>query len=832
MTHNRTVTGTIHRPSSEPWAGFIIAFTLTPSATTAHATLPYGTIRTVTGPDGTFTAELEVNATYEVTLEGALDRRGSSTTYPAGTQFSIVVPEGDTPISLETLRAGAISPQVDATLTNAVAQIESEIDAHVVDHANPHVVTAAQLSDLDSEVSASADVAANTAARHTHANKATLDNVTAAYTTAEQSKLSGIATGATANATDAQLRDRATHTGAQAIATVTGLQTALDSKALDADLTAHESDTANPHAVTAAQTGAYTTAQTDSALALRQPLDSDLTAIAALVAANDDVLQRKAGSWTNRTPAQLKTDLALGKGDVGLGNVDNTSDASKPISTATQNALNLKRDNAGLGDIVTHAVAEFATAVQGGKADTAVQPATLASHTGNTSNPHSVTKTQVGLDNVTNDAQVTLATDQTVTGHKTFRPSDYQPAFGANLSPALASWTLTGTATYSAPNIVITSGAGSMSTNIAVTSGTLYQIEVTASPSSGGNLTISLGAATDTCASWQRVVALVAPSTGTLAVTISGATWAATITAIVVRAVTRAAASLVAGAGEVRAWGTHTAVGTYAQQSLTTGYYDTAVGTSAQQSLTTGYYDTAVGTYAQQNLTTGYSDTAVGAYAQQNLTTGYSDTAVGTYAQRNLTTGYYDTAVGAYAQQNLTTGYYDTAVGAYAQQNLTTGYYDTAVGTSAQQSLTTGNSDTAVGASAQYAPLGNSAYATTTASYQTSVGMESGQSSASQVDGITTIGYRSAAGAANATALGREARADHSGSVAIGYQAVTTAPDQVEVGARHVEYVEITDPGAGATNSARLYARDNGSGKTQLCVVFASGAVQVLATQP
>lgn len=46
-----------------------------------------------------------------------------------------------------------------------------------------------------------------------------------------KTKLDGIATGATANATDAQLRDRATHTGTQAIATVDGLQTALDGKA-------------------------------------------------------------------------------------------------------------------------------------------------------------------------------------------------------------------------------------------------------------------------------------------------------------------------------------------------------------------------------------------------------------------------------------------------------------------------------------------------------------------------------------------------------------------------------------------------------------------------
>jgi hypothetical protein len=40
---------------------------------------------------------------------------------------------------------------------------------------------------------------------------------------------------------------------------------------------------------------------------------------------------------------------------------------------------------------------------------------------------------------------------------------------------------------------------------------------------------------------------------------------------------------------------------------------------------------------------------------------------------------------------------------------------------------------------------------------------------------------------------------------------------------------DIAAPGA---NAARLYARDNGSGKTQICVRFPTGAVQVLATEP
>ena len=41
----------------------------------------------------------------------------------------------------------------------------------------------------------------------------------------------------------------------------------------------------------------------------KQPLDTDLTAIAALSPANDDVIQRKSGAWTNRTMAQLAADL-------------------------------------------------------------------------------------------------------------------------------------------------------------------------------------------------------------------------------------------------------------------------------------------------------------------------------------------------------------------------------------------------------------------------------------------------------------------------------------------------------------------------------------------
>lgn len=57
---------------------------------------------------------------------------------------------------------------------------------------------------------------------------------------------------------------------------------------------------------------------------------------------------------TNKTLTSpvINSPTGIVKGDVGLGNVDNTSDANKPVSTATQTALNLKAD-ATSGTITT-----------------------------------------------------------------------------------------------------------------------------------------------------------------------------------------------------------------------------------------------------------------------------------------------------------------------------------------------------------------------------------------------------------------------------------------------------------------------------------------------
>lgn len=64
--------------------------------------------------------------------------------------------------------------------------------------------------------------------------------------------------------------------------------------------------------------------QTDlqAELDAKQAADADLSAIAGLSPTNDDILQRKAGAWTNRSLAQLSSDLHLGTAataDIGSG---------------------------------------------------------------------------------------------------------------------------------------------------------------------------------------------------------------------------------------------------------------------------------------------------------------------------------------------------------------------------------------------------------------------------------------------------------------------------------------------------------------------------------
>ena len=69
-------------------------------------------------------------------------------------------------------------------------------------------------------------------------------------------------------------------------------------------------------------------------------VDNTADASKPIASATQDALNLKA---PKESPTFTGTVSGITKSMVGLGNVDNTADASKPISSATQDALNLQR---------------------------------------------------------------------------------------------------------------------------------------------------------------------------------------------------------------------------------------------------------------------------------------------------------------------------------------------------------------------------------------------------------------------------------------------------------------------------------------------------------
>ncbi len=175
------------------------------------------------------------------------------------------------------------------------------------------------------------------------------------YTNADMAKLDGIAEQATKNATDAALRDRASHTGVQAIATVTGLQTALDAK------------TPGSHVGSG---GAAHAAATNAAAGFMSAADKvKLDSVAASATANapDEALRARASHTGTQSIATIEgLSLALGdKVDVvagkGLSSADFTAAekaklggiAASATANASDAALRARSSHTGTQDIST-----------------------------------------------------------------------------------------------------------------------------------------------------------------------------------------------------------------------------------------------------------------------------------------------------------------------------------------------------------------------------------------------------------------------------------------------------------------------------------------------
>lgn len=155
-----------------------------------------------------------------------------------------------------------------------------------------------------------------------------------------------ISSTATANSTDAALRDRATHTGTQSADTVVDgttnkaftatEKTKLSGVATGA--TANQSD-ATTNAAIALKANAANAALTGTPTA-PTPTNGDNSTKIATTAFIQTTLAAMAGIYAPlASPAFTGTPTGITKAHVGLGSVDNTSDAAKPVSTAQAAAI-------------------------------------------------------------------------------------------------------------------------------------------------------------------------------------------------------------------------------------------------------------------------------------------------------------------------------------------------------------------------------------------------------------------------------------------------------------------------------------------------------------
>ena len=206
--------------------------------------------------------------------------------------------------------------------------------------------------------------------------------------------------------------------------------------------------------------------------------------------------------------------------------------------------------------------------------------------------------TWANLKNTLSGFFATLASDQTITGTKTFRPATYQPTFSGDIAPAMSSWSGSGAASLSGETWTLGPGAWTLTCSVEVVGGNLYQIDTTTTPYSSAEMTVSLGSVVANSRNDPGRIALVADTTGTVTLSISGSNTGTNDAKWTVRAVTVSTPVMHVGGSSIVAFSNNNAMGTYAQRQITTGYSNNAMGADAQRQITTGTNNNAMGTFA------------------------------------------------------------------------------------------------------------------------------------------------------------------------------------------------------------------------------------------
>lgn len=234
--------------------------------------------------------------------------------------------------------ASSVASQADSKASSALAAANSAVTT--ANSASTKADNAVTTAGDAQAASAAAQQASTNAVASANAAVATADSAQAAADTAVAKADTAIATANSASTT--------------AQAASTSASTAVGVAGVAANLAQTASDRAtDAEAAASAASAAAQSAAADAAAAVATASGLEITVNQVL----EDVQAIAGGDLSDFSKNSLNlsdlTNKATARENLGLGNVDNTSDANKPISTATQAALNGKANTSH-----THAVAD------------------------------------------------------------------------------------------------------------------------------------------------------------------------------------------------------------------------------------------------------------------------------------------------------------------------------------------------------------------------------------------------------------------------------------------------------------------------------------------
>ena len=319
---------------------------------------------------------------------------------------------------------------ISSAVQEALDAVNKEVSEHKADKNNPHEVTKAQVglgnvdntADLDKPVSNATQELVDNTKKELDTK---IDNHTSDFNNPHKVTKEQVGLGNVDNTADI---NKPVSVAQQALVDSTKAELKKDIGDIEKDVTNHIADKNNPHEVNKLQVGL---GNVDNTSDINKPVS--IAQQAALDKLKSD-LESIIGSTGTDLSAHLKdfdNPHKVTKDQVGLGKVDNTADLEKPISTATQKAIDdakaanntaldnhanrtdnphkVTKDQVGLGNVDNTAdINKPVSVAQQNALDTLSNSLNTAinNHVGNTNNPHQVTKEQVGLGKVDNTSDL------------------------------------------------------------------------------------------------------------------------------------------------------------------------------------------------------------------------------------------------------------------------------------------------------------------------------------------------------------------------------------------------------------------------------------------